>query len=315
MTDERFKKGDACGSYEIIRPLGSGGMGTVYEAVHLFTRKPAAVKILRDRLEGDHDALGRLQREAEALARMESPNIVALRDVGFHNGVGYLVMELLSGTTLRKYMRSVGRLAVADALYVAREIADGLDVAHEFSVLHRDVKPENVQITAAHEVKLLDFGASKQYGRGLKSTDRVKIMGTPHYMSPEHLLGEKLDGRTDLYALGVILYEMLAGRHPLDVGEEQSPLEEVRRMLFHRTPAPLSPLVAELLPKRLEAFILKLLAKNRDERYADASEVAQLLNDFLQDVVAAGGTGRLGPYDMPSSQTRVKGAARGRRWR
>jgi serine/threonine protein kinase len=301
-----FKEGDACGLYQIVRPLGAGGMGTVYQAFHRFTGVQVAIKYLKDVREDDPEGVKRQLREAEMIALIESPNIVAVLDLGFHKGMGFIVMELLTGTNLRRYMQSEGKLPLVDALYIAREIAIGLENAHHHSVVHRDVKPENVQVTAEHEIKLVDFGASRQYRRGQNSTDRMKILGTPHYMSPEHLRGEKLDGRADLFALGVILYETLANRHPFDPGGEPRTASEIGRMQMCCEPALLQPL-AEPLPRGLEELILKLMAKNRDERFGDALDVAHRLEAFLRDAVAMGKTGKLVMRDVPGSGLRTKG--------
>lgn len=301
-----FKEGDACGLYQIVRPLGAGGMGTVYQALHRIRREQVALKYLSHVREDDAQAVRKLVREVEMIALINSPNIVNVLDLGFHEGMGFLVMELCTGTNLRRYMQAEELLPLADVLYVARGIAVGLENAHHHSVLHRDVKPENVQITADYEVKLLDFGASRRYRPGQNSTDRMKIIGTPHYMSPEHLRGLKIDGRSDLFALGVILYEMLAKRHPFDAGGEPLTAEEIGQIQVCASPASLRSAVGPL-PRGLEELTLKLLAKDRDQRFGDALEVAERLDTFLQDVLALGKAGKLVKPDLPGSGLRTKG--------
>jgi serine/threonine protein kinase len=193
MNSLRLKRGDFCGPYEIMASLGAGGVGDVYEAVHTYTGRPVALKCLQSRHVNDEDMTDRMRREARGLAKLNHPNIVTVLDAGTDGQTVWMAMELLSGKTLREYLTVVGRLSLEEALYVAHEIADALDAAHEFNMVHRDLKPENVFLATGFRVKLLDFGAAKFYGAEFISTDRGSLLGTPHYMSPEQILGEEGD--------------------------------------------------------------------------------------------------------------------------
>src|SRR5262249_40023120 len=264
MRDGELKPGDKCDRYQIIRLIAAGGMGEVYEAVHEFTARPVALKCLQLRHANKDDLKDRMKMEAVVLCRLRHANIVTVYDAGITDrGMVWIAMDLLVGNTLREILHRVGRLTVPQALYYACEIADGVDAAHELRVVHRDLKPENVFVTERNEVKVLDLGTAKFYGYGLKTTDRMRTLGTPAYMSPEHITGTPVDVRTAIYGLGLILYEMLAGHHVFAKdGQLPNSLDMGTAQLFQE-PTPLPQLI-EGFPDYLWAIVAKSIAKKRD---------------------------------------------------
>jgi serine/threonine-protein kinase len=279
MEEGHYKPGDRCDRYTIVRLLGAGGMGEVYEATHAFTGRPVALKCLQLRHASKADILERMRHEAIFLSKVRHPNMVAVHDADITpEGIVWIAMDLLEGKTLREVMHAAGPLPVHVALYFAAEIADGLQAAHELDVVHRDVKPENVFVTTAHEVKVLDLGAAKFHGWGLKTTDRMRTLGTPAYMSPEHLQGHKVDGRADLYALGLVLYEMIAGRHPFAPSKKDGlpGAQELANLQICGTPRPLTE-AAPGCPAYVEAIVSKSLAKDREARYASMGALSGAL--------------------------------------
>ena len=212
--------GTRLGSYEILALLGAGGMGEVYRAHDSQLHRDVAVKVLAN-LSSDLDRLRRFEQEARAAAALNHPNILAVYQLGTHDGAPYLISELLEGETLRGQV-SRSRLSMRKAVDYAVQIARGLAAAHEKGIVHRDLKPENVFVTRDGRVKILDFGLAKLFqpqepsASGVSTltegTDPGVVLGTIGYMSPEQVRGERSDHRTDIFAFGTILYEMLAGK-------------------------------------------------------------------------------------------------------
>src|SRR6185503_13796313 len=207
--------GSRVGPYTIVALIGSGGMGDVYRARDPRLDRDVAIKVLRSAR--DRVALDRFEREARAVASLTHPNALAVFDVGAENGVPYIVTELLAGTTLRKHLGK--RLPAGEALRIVRQIADVLTAAHEKGIVHRDLKPENVFLLPDGTVKLIDFGLARQVASSPDAETRLitatgSVAGTFAYMAPEQIRGLECDGRTDLFALGIVLYEMLAGARP-----------------------------------------------------------------------------------------------------
>jgi serine/threonine-protein kinase len=263
-------------------------MGDVYVAKHSATRLIVALKCLRVRYQDNAAMASRMQREAQFLAKIRHRNIVAVFDVGVDDGTLWMAMELLEGQTLREKLRTEGRFSIVDALYIALEIAYGVMEAHEQFAIHRDLKPENVFFTTAREIKVLDFGVAKLYQHAdFPSTDRATTLGTPHYMSPEHLRGEKVDARTDIYALGLILYEMLAGLHAFTIEGEVPTSDQVSQMQLHREPAPPRGLSASF-PGYVWAITERALQKRREDRYASMTEMAEALHAAGRRALAEG---------------------------
>ena len=213
------------GSYEVVSPLGSGGMGDVYRARDTNLRRDVAIKVLPDEFAKDPERLARFEREARILASLNHPNIAAVYGLEKSEDLVYLVMELVPGETLGEKLKA-GPLDARLSLNLFHQIAQGLEAAHDKGIIHRDLKPENIKITPEKRVKVLDFGLAKAFApetakRDAKSatatfqgTSHGMIMGTPAYMSPEQARGHELDKRTDIWSFGVCFYEALAGRHP-----------------------------------------------------------------------------------------------------
>jgi hypothetical protein len=273
--------GGRIGPYEILESVGAGGMGEVYRARDLRLERIVAIKILTSSRGTAPAEIERFQREARAIARLSHPSICTLHDVGEHDGVPFLVMEFLEGQTLSDRLER-GRLPLDQALAIAVQIANALDAAHRRGVVHRDLKPGNVMITASG-VKLLDFGLAKLRERGYEEalgastkslwhTEAGMVLGTLPYMAPEQVEGRDADARTDIFALGVVLYEMLTGQTPFS-GESRASLAAA--ILTHHPPSSAS--VAGTASTSMDAIVAKCLAKNADERWQNAGDLASAL--------------------------------------
>ena len=277
--------GSTLGQIRLIEPIGSGAMGTVYRAWQAGMEREVAVKLLRADLAGDPQLRRRFLREARAAARLAHPNIVCVHLVGeTESGSPYLVMEHLDGTSLEDVLEQEGALPPGRALAIARQIASALAEAHAGGVVHRDLKPANVVLVerrgVGELVKILDFGIAKLAGGALLAGDASRltrtgtVFGTPHYIAPEQAQGAAVDGRADLYSLGVLLYRMLSGRLPFDGSA-------VAVLLAHisRPPPELSELAPQIDP-RLAALVMRCLAKQPGARPASAEELAAALDEI-----------------------------------
>jgi serine/threonine-protein kinase len=263
------------GRYVVERRLGGGGMATVYLARHALLDTPLALKVLHPHLAGDPEMRTRFRREAEAAARLQHPNVCPIVDYGVSGAVEYLVMPFLSGGSLADATGAGRAMTPEAAAGAAAQAARGLDYAHRRGVVHRDVKPDNVLFDGDGHAVVTDFGiASARFHARLTATGRA--MGTPHYMSPEQAMGRVLDGRSDVYALGVVLYEVLAGAPPFDGPDAYS----VGYKHVHEAPVPLE-VAAAGVPPGLAAVVMRALAKNPDERYPHAADLADALVAFL----------------------------------
>jgi len=272
--------------YRILDRIGIGGMGVVYRAEHTMMRRELAIKVLLPELSGKEEFARRFEREAESASRLDHPNIVTVTDFG-HTADGslFLVMELLAGTSLSAAIAE-GPMAPARALAVERQILRALDHAHGAGVVHRDLKPENIMLVERDGqndvVKILDFGIAKvTEPRGGAPgreplTQAGVIFGTPEYLSPEQALGEAVDPRADIYAAGVILYEMLAGRRPF---ESEDKVKIISMHLAHAPPRILDVNPNVQIPLPLEQAILQALEKSRENRFATAAAFMQALDD------------------------------------
>jgi len=265
--------------YTVAEALGVGGMGAVFRGHHLGLKRDVAIKVLHPDLTRDPEISKRFDREAHSASRLDHPNCLRVTDVGTtEDGVKFMVMDLLSGSELADRL---GEEMLPDrAVVMMLQVLRGLEHAHEHGVIHRDIKPENIFITRDHDghevLKLVDFGIAKLVGGGSNDTRMTKaglIFGTPAYMSPEQAMGMEADVRADLYAVGVILYEMLEGTPPF---ESDDPVKLVR-MQVSKDPPPLS----EHVNPQLGAVVMKLLAKDRDERYQTATEAREALEMVL----------------------------------
>jgi serine/threonine-protein kinase len=273
----------AGGKYRLVRLLGSGGMGEVYEAQHSAIGRRFAIKFLHSLLASNGESVARFQREAQAAGGLENENIAAVVDIGTaDDGAPFLVMEYLEGEDLAKLLVRGGPLSVPRAAYIIIQACRGLAAAHSRGIVHRDLKPENLFICKRNDgsdlVKVLDFGIAKLHtGRlGTSITQTGTTMGTPYYMSLEQARGAReVDHRTDIYALGVILYEILSGAKP-------HPGESYNEILYHvlsKDPAPLDSMRPGL-PPGLSEVVCKAMARETDDRYASAADFTAALIPF-----------------------------------
>jgi len=265
--------------YRVLSLIGVGGMGSVYEVEHVELGKRFVLKALLRELSRRDDLVQRLRNEWRALARLQHANIVNVTDAGTSGtGVPFYVMERLDGATLAEVLRQKRRLHVLEAVHVAACVLEALSAAHDIGIIHRDVKPANVFIVSGGGVKLLDFGIAKIADATGVVTARGLAVGTPRYMSPEQARGERVDGRSDIYASALILYEMLAGVGPFDDVHEANDL-----LLAHlaREAPPLSSLLSGVSPE-LERIVAGMLAKDCRQRPAHAREAAEKLRDFAE---------------------------------
>jgi DNA-binding response OmpR family regulator len=276
--------GDFIGRYRTLGVIGHGGLGIVYRAVHEALERPVAVKVLH--ASGAHDELAtaRFLREARAASRARHPGIVEVLDFGqCTDGRSFLVMELVEQPTLEHRLAD-GAFPLEQAVAVARSISLALGAAHDAGVVHRDLKPSNVFVDDDWNVKLSDFGAAKIVGQvGPELTQEGTTVGTPHYMSPEHARGLPVDRRTDLYALGCVLYEMVAGKPPF---EGQTALDVLSQHIGAPPPQPISP--HGPVPHALARVIRRGMAKNPGERHQTAAE---MIADLQQAAASLGRTG------------------------
>ncbi len=268
--------------YQLLRLLGSGGFGQVFEARHRYLARPTAIKAMHVHHVGRSELRQRMQVEALVLSRLDHPNVIRVHDAGvLENGVVWLAMDLLEGRTLREVLAQRGRLDVGSALDYALQIAEGIEAAHQLNVIHRDLKPENVFVTKKGELKVLDLGMAKLLGYNLKTTEVHELAGTVPYMSPEHLSGKQVDPRSDVYGLGLVLFECISGRHPfIAPGEEPNHVTIGHRQLNMPPPSLLE--LVPGLPAYVWDIVEKALAKSRMGRQQTMQELADELRAARQ---------------------------------
>ncbi len=260
--------GSLIGSYRIERELGRGGMAVVYEAYDVRLARSAAMKVMSRELSESAEAVQRFLREARLLAGLAHPHLVCVYEAGSSPAGPYLVMELLKGETLAAQLTRTGRLAPADARRHVHQIAEALAAVHARGMIHRDVKPANIMILPERGAVLTDFGLARPAASGMSLTMPGYVFGTPEYMSPEQARGDPLDARADLYALGTVWFELVAGRTPFSGSS-------VAAILRDQVQTPLPPIPAEAHLSRAEEEILqRCLAKRREERFPDAQTLA-----------------------------------------
>lgn len=272
--DEALQTGDRVGDYEVVREIGRGGFGRVYEVVHGALGKRAAAKVLNAERAARPEVIQRFLQEARAGAKLEHPGIVEVFAYGrLDDGRPYFVMELLDGRSLAGLLDERGRLDLAEALPILRDVAAALDAAHAHGIAHRDLKPANVFLEHSGRARLLDFGVAKLLDEGrANTTDDALIVGTPHYMSPEQSRGRPIDTRADLYALGVLSFRMLTGEHPFD-GEDA-----VGVLVQHAAhPPPKPSAVFPSLPSEVDRAVLAMLEKDPAKRPASAKSAIEAL--------------------------------------
>lgn len=258
------------GRYEILEQIGRGGMGVVYKAHDKRLDRVVALKRLPDMLDADPHAVALLLREARSAARLNHRNITTVYDVDRENGSWFITMELLEGDLLSTTLHKQGALAPAAVVSIGEQVAAGLGYAHERGIVHRDVKPANLFVTRDQTLKLMDFGVAKIVEEARRN--RTMVGGTPSYMSPEQSIGEGVDGRSDLYALGATLFELLTGAVPFTSGDP---------LYHHRSTPPSDPRErVPGIPDQLAELVLALLRKRPEERPASADEVAEQLRQI-----------------------------------
>lgn len=265
------------GRYQVRDRIGQGAMADVYRAYDPSIDRVLAVKVLRGELRKDPEYVARFLREARAAGALSHPSIVTVYDVGEAGGYPYIAMELLDGEPLDAVLKARGALPLEEVLAVGIQLADALAYAHAAGIVHRDIKPSNIVLgRAGQPLKILDFGIARivetDHEADSLKTQVGQVMGTPRYMSPEQVLGEPIDGRTDLFSVGLVLYEMLSGQRAF---AGANPATLALQIVAH-DPRPIAELVAQT-PAGLQAILGKLLAKKRDRRFADGGELAEAL--------------------------------------
>lgn len=259
--------------YEILEKIGSGGMATVYKAKCRVLNRYVAVKILKDEFANDAEFIKRFQIEAQSAASLSHPNIVSIFDVGNDNGMHYIVMELIEGKTLKEIINEKGRLPWRDAVKIAAQIASGLSQAHKNHIIHRDIKPHNIIITKDGVAKVTDFGIAKAVSNSTINAFGSTI-GSVHYFSPEHARGGYTDEKSDIYSLGVVLYEMCTGKLPFDA---ETPVSVAIKHLQETPKEPIE--LNSEIPVGLNEIIMKAMQKEASSRYAKADD---MYNDLMK---------------------------------
>ncbi|HHW56487.1 MAG TPA: Stk1 family PASTA domain-containing Ser/Thr kinase [Clostridia bacterium] len=264
--------------YEILEKIGEGGMAKVYKAKCHLLNRIVAIKILRPEFAADEDFVKKFRRESQAAASLSHPNIVSIYDVGQEGDIYYIVMEYVKGRTLKKLIsENGGQLEVNRAVEIARQVCKALDHAHKNRIIHRDIKPQNILVTDDDVVKVTDFGIARA-ANGSTITYTGDVVGTVYYFSPEQAKGGIVDARTDIYSLGIVLYEMLTGKVPF---EGDSPISIALKHIQENIipPSKLNPKV----PKELDKIVLKATQKDVNLRYQTAADFLKDLNTFLQN--------------------------------
>lgn len=257
--------------YKLLEKIGEGGMGIVYKAKCTLLNRFVAVKILKAELSDDEDFITRFKREANSIASLSHTNIVNVYDVGSENNINFIVMEYINGKTLKQLIKENVRLNSLKTVNIALQIAKALQYAHKNNIIHRDIKPDNILITEENIVKLTDFGIAKVADAGTL-TNSNKIIGSVHYFSPEQAKGKFVDCRTDIYALGIVMYELITGQVPFN-GETS-----ISVAIMHIQEPVIPPIkVITDIPENINTIILKTLEKEPTNRFQTAKELTEVL--------------------------------------
>ena len=270
------------GRYELIEKIGEGGMAVVYKAKDRLLNRYVAIKILRPEFTQDEQFLDSFKRESQAAAGLQHPNIVSIYDVGRTGNINFIVMELVDGRPLSDFIKENGHLDYKTTIDIAKQVASALAIAHKHQIIHRDVKPHNIMITSDGVAKLTDFGIARAVSKATMVADTSKIIGSVHYFSPEQARGAYVDERSDIYSLGIVMFEMLTGRVPFD-GE--TPVEVALKHINEDVPSPAK--LVPGIPPALDKVVLKATDKYQTERYKSADEMLEALKnvEFVTQMV------------------------------
>ena len=287
------------GRYRVIDRIGSGGMSVVYRAQDLSLGRIVAVKVLHESLTNDEGFLRRFQREAHAAANLSHPNIVTVHDIGQDNDRHYIVMEFVDGRTLKQLVRlqnQQGRpLVVGQALDLAVQICAGIGYAHRANLIHCDVKSQNILVTRDERVKVADFGIARAMSEATQHTIDNQIWGTPHYFSPEQAAGLTATPASDVYAIGVVLFELLTGRLPF-IAETHTALA----LKHMHEPPPNASDINPLVPQQLDQILKKVLAKEPAARYRTGDQFGRILSAYRESSLQVTGPVSLFDLEMPA---------------
>ena len=261
--------------YEIVGKIGTGGMSDVYKAKDHVLSRFVAIKVLKQEFSDDRNFVTKFRTEAQSAAGLEHPNIVNIYDVGSEEGLHYIVMEHVEGITLKTYIEKKGQLTFKEAISIAIQVARGIEAAHNKHLIHRDIKPQNIIISTEGKVKVTDFGIARAASANTISSD---VMGSVHYASPEQARNGFVDGRSDIYSLGIVMYEMVTGRVPFDGDTTVAvAIQHLQEEMENPTA------YAQDLPVSMEKIILKCTQKNPDRRY---QTIVELLNDLRKALIS-----------------------------
>ncbi len=284
--------------YELLEKIGDGGMAVVYKSRDKLLNRYVAVKILKPEFSRDYKFIESFRRESQAAASMSHPNIVNIYDVGREGNINYIVMELVEGQPLSSLIKEKGALKPREAVMIARQIASALSHAHKNHIIHRDVKPHNILLTTEGTAKISDFGIAKAVTSGTIINGTGTIMGSVHYFSPEQARGGYVDEKSDIYSLGIVLYEMLTGQVPFDA---ENPVAVAMKHMNEEM-APPSVLVPDI-PAEVEEIVLKATDKYQTNRYKSADEMVEALSKAnLSTVGVYGGYGKSRNPDPPNAK-------------
>lgn len=285
------------GRYELLEKIGDGGMAVVYKARCRLLNRFVAIKILKPEFAKNPDIIESFRRESQAAAGLSHPNIVGIFDVGREGNLHYIVMELIEGQTLSKMIEKEGPIEYHKVIDITKQIASGLSYAHKHHIIHRDIKPHNILMTPDGVAKIADFGIAKAMSESIDDDSEEMVMGSVHYFSPEQARGGYVDEKSDIYSLGIVMYEMLTGRVPFDA---ETPVQ-VALMHINEQMIPPSRYVPTI-PPRLEAIILKATAKVQVSRYANVDEIIKEL-DKIELISAVVGEEAVAPEIRKADRT------------
>jgi len=290
--------GNVVGSYKIVEKIGEGGMGAVFKGIDLMLEREVAIKMLRPELASQPQVVERFRSEAVTLAKLNHPNVATLFSFLRQGEDFFMVMEFVRGETLDSLVRRSGAMPCHEAISLFCQALEGIDHAHKMGIVHRDIKPANMMLTETGTLKVMDFGIARVLGTS-RMTKQGNIVGTIEYMSPEQVRGQETDARSDIYSLGILLYEMLTGRVPFSSDSEY----DLMQMQIERAPDP-PRMFAPQIPQIVEQAIMRSLAKRSDARFQGAAE----FRSALLSAVDRGNAPTLVAQPVAAQQTRIIGA-------